>query len=205
MVNLPIKVKHMALAEEFMGPGGSPNRRIMLANFIAGYPDGTPDRLAKAVQDHLLWDEKDAAEVQSDYDDVFNHTGSRNNMDGTPSIDRTVVEISQARVHLDYPVDIDGTPVESVVVNRPTGRTLQLWSDNMAEYFAMLASDLTGWPLDVTMDLAYADVVAIRGVYQHFRFSPLVAPGASGDETVDASKENTNGIETQETKDVSIV
>ena len=75
----------------------------------------------------------------------------------------------------------------------------------MAEYFAMLAADLTGWPLEVTMELAYPDVVAIRGVYQHFRFSPLVVPGASGDETDIASNENMNGIETPANKDVSTV
>ena len=205
MSNFPIRVKHMALAEEFMGPGGSPNRRIVLANFIAAYPDGTPDRIAKAVQDHMLWDDKDAAEVQSEYDAIFEHTGSRNNMDGSPSMDRVTVELSRARVHLDYPVEIDGTPVEAVMVNRPTGRTLQLWSDNMAEYFAMLAADLTGWPLAMTMELAYPDVVAIRGVYQHFRFSPLVAPGASGDETVNASNEAMNGTEIPANEDVSIV
>ena len=206
MRNFPISAKHMALAEEFVGGGNlNTTRATMLANFIAGYPDGTPNRINQAVQDHLKWDEQDAALIEPDFTAIMQHTAARNNMDGSASMEGVEFEGNvQARVHLDWPVTIDGTAVEWVTVNRPTGRTLQLWSESRAEHLAMIAADLIGWPLSVTMDFAFADLLVIFGVYTRFRSSPPVEPGASGEQTDSASTESTNGSETPPTEENSI-
>ena len=201
MPNLPIRAKHLALAEDVIGSSRQMSRMAMLANFIAAYPDGMPDRVAKAVQDHMKWEGGDAYEVRAEFDGVMDHIGSRNNMDGSANSDGVTYEGRVARVHLEYPVVIDGNPVEIITVNRPTGRTLQLWSDNTAEFHALLASDLINWPLDVTMEMAHCDLVAVRGVYNHFRFSPPVEPGASGEETENPSTDSEHGLKAPESQD----